>query len=130
MVFTALLTISGLFMIYLGTMASAFYLMSICLFLSAYSMWMAWQPKILVAILYANQATAGLLILLIAYRKIIMPYEDFTLSLSGLALIGNRLSGGPFMGLISVAILGLLAKGTTLPQWLEGNLQEGNRKDA
>lgn len=117
-VFSALLFGAAIFTLFLGTMASAYYLMSISLFISTYCLWTRWKPSVFKGFLLLNQLTAIILIVLIAYRKIALPMEDVTLSISGLALIGNVLVGGPFLGILSIPLLTLLSRGKTLPAWL------------
>lgn len=122
-VFAILLFASALFMIYLGTMASAYYLCSVCLALAAFCLWSARAPAIFKTILVFNQLTAIVLIVMIAYRRIVLPGEEFTLGVSGTALLGNILFGGPLMGLLSIPLLNMLFRGSVLPAWFEPKAQ-------
>lgn len=121
-VFSILLFISAIFMLYLGTMASAYSLMSITLFMAAYSLWNAWKSNILKIILILNQVSALALIILIAYRKIALPIEEVTLDLSGLALVINIIVGGPFMGILSGILLTMMKDGKPITVWLNKNV--------
>lgn len=118
-VFSALFLAAALFMIYLGTMASAYYVTAISLFIGAFCLWTAWRPGLFKAILVLNQITATTLIVIIVYRKLALPTEELTLSISGLALIGNIFVGGPLLSILSIPVLGLLSYRKALHEWLD-----------
>ena len=115
--FAVLLFLSAVFMVFLGTMASAYYLPAVCLLITAWCLIGARKPAWFKAILVLNQVTAIVLIVLIAYRKIVLPVEDITLSITALALVGNLALGGPLLGLLSIPLLLQLSFGQTLSTW-------------
>ena len=115
--FSALLFLSAVFMAFLGTMASAYYLPAVCLLITAWCLIGARKPALFKAILVLNQVTAIVLIVSIAYRKIVLPVEDITLSITALALVGNLALGGPLLGLLSIPLLLQLSFGQTLSTW-------------
>jgi hypothetical protein len=124
-VFSALLLTSAVFAVYLGTMASAYYVMSAGLFFTAYSLWNAWNPKAFKVLVIINQLSGLVLILAISWRRLAQPDEDLTLSISGVALIVNVFFGGPFLGILGVPLLGLLNFGTILPSWMASGAKQG-----
>lgn len=115
--FTLLCFAAALFTLWLGTMASAYYFCSICLLISAWSLWTARCYPLFKWILLLNQLTSLILIVAIAWRKLALPEEQFSLQLSGVALVGNLLFGGPFLALLSIPLLNMLFVGKTLPAW-------------
>ncbi|HEB27246.1 MAG TPA: hypothetical protein ENI05_05645 [Porticoccus sp.] len=123
-IFAILSFVAALFTLYLGTIASAYYLMAISLLLAAYCLWTGWYQKVFKNVLLLNQVTGIALIVLIAYRKIALPSEEFTLTLSGIALVGNVLVGGPFLAILAIPLIPLLSNGKTLPAWFNAQSKQ------
>jgi hypothetical protein len=120
--FSLLLFLSAVFMLFLGTSASAYYLPSVCLLITAYCLISARNAALFKTILVLNQITAIVLIGFIAYRKIMLPAEEMTLSISAVALIGNLVFGGPFLGVLSIPLLLQLSFGQTLSTWFNSRV--------
>ena len=116
-IFSILALLVAIFALYLGTMAYSFAVMAVSILLSAFWLWTGRSLKPFKAVLVLNQVTGIALIALIAYRKIVLPYEDFTLTLSGIALVGNVLVGGPLLALIAIPLLPKLSNGKPLGDW-------------
>ena len=116
-IFSILALLVAIFALYLGTMAYSFAVMAVSILLSAFWLWSGRGLKPFKTVLVLNQVTGIALIALIAYRKIVLPYEDFTLTLSGIALVGNVLVGGPLLALIAIPLLPKLSNGKPLGDW-------------
>ena len=113
--FCGLLTVFGLFMIYLGTMAWGFYVAAAPLFLAGLLLWTGRLGAVLETLLALNLATALVLVLdLWLGDALHLPKLD----ISGAMLIANVVLGGPAMGLLAVPLLALLAFRTPLRAWL------------
>jgi hypothetical protein len=113
-VFSILLAASAAIMIYMGTMASAYYAPSVCLIVEALLLWQGKAQKLFKNLLLLNQVTAVVLILdLWLGDALHLPKLD----ISGVMLIGNMVSGGPLLGILAVPLLASLYFSKTLPQW-------------
>lgn len=112
----ALLGASGVFMLWLGTMATAYYVSGACLLLMATLLWRGRALKPFKVVLLANQLSAVLLLLLL-----MTPLAGWLhlpkLELAGVMLLLNLLTGGPLMGLWSMVLLGSMHFSRALPDW-------------
>lgn len=112
--FAALLAASGVFMLWLGTMAAAYYVPGACLLLQAILLWRGRAFRYFEGIMLVNQVTGLVLILVLWLGN---GLGDVKLDIAGVMLLVNLLCGGPLMSLLAVPLLGTLRFGTALPAW-------------
>lgn len=113
---SALLAAGGLFMIWLGTMATAYYVPGLCLLLLAALLWSGRGLRTFKAVLLINQVSAVLLLVLLltgVADALHLPKLD----LAGAMLLLNLLTGGPVAGVLSIPLLLSLHFRRTLPDW-------------
>ncbi|MBV8667177.1 MAG: hypothetical protein JO269_11910 [Burkholderiaceae bacterium] len=115
-IYAALLTISAVVMIYMGTYASAYYAPSVCLLLEAVLLWCGIARKLFERVLQLNQLTGIVLILTLWLGDALhLPKLD----IAGVMLIGNMVSGGPLMAALAIPLLASFHFGKTLPDWFQ-----------
>jgi hypothetical protein len=115
-IFSILLTVSAIVMIYMGTIASAYYAPSVCLLLAALLLWRGKAGKLFERLLLLNQLTGVVLILdLWLGDALHLPKLD----ISGVMLIGNMATGGPLLGVLAIPLLASLHFSKTLPDWFQ-----------
>jgi hypothetical protein len=113
---SALLAASGLFMFWLGTMASAYFVPGLCLLLLAALLWTGRALALFKSVLLLNQLSAVLLLVLLltgVAEWLRLPKLD----LAGVNLLLNLLTGGPLAGVLSVPLLLSLHFKRTLHDW-------------
>jgi hypothetical protein len=115
-IFSILLVVSAIIMIYMGTYASAYYAPSVCLLLEALLLWRGKARKLFERLLLLNQLTAVVLILdLWLGDTLHLPKLD----ISGVMLIGNMATGGPLLGILAIPLLASFHFRNTLPDWFQ-----------
>jgi hypothetical protein len=117
-IYSALLAGSGLFMMWLGTMASAYYVPGVCLLLLALLLWNGRAPKLFERLLTVNQATA-ILLLVVLLTGIADALHLPKLDISGVLLLANLLTGGPLAGILAIPLLASLHFGKALRDWFD-----------
>jgi hypothetical protein len=115
-IFSALLAGSGLFMLWLGTMASAYYVPGACLLLLALLLWRGRAAKLFERLLTLNQLSA-ILLLVILLTGIADALHLPKLDISSVLLLINLLTGGPLAGILAIPLLPALHFGRTLRGW-------------
>lgn len=113
---SALLAAGGLFMIWLGTMATAYYVPGACLLLLAALLWAGRALKAFKAVLLANQIS-GVLLLVLLLTGLAEALRLPKLDLAGVMLLLHLLTGGPVAALLSIPLLLSLHFRPTLPDW-------------
>lgn len=122
-IFSGALAVSGLFMIWLGTMASAYFVPGACLLLAAILLWRGAAFGFFEKLLTFNQVTAVLL-LLVLLTGVAEALHLPKLNISGVLLLANLVSGGPLMGILAIPLLISLHFGKTLPGWFHPRAAE------
>ncbi len=115
-IYAALLAASGLFMLWLGTMANAYYVPGACLLLLAFLLWTGRARKLFERLLTFNQLSAILLLVLLL-TGIADALHLPKLDLSGALLLANLLTGGPLAAILAIPLLASLHFGKTLRGW-------------
>jgi hypothetical protein len=115
-IYSVLLAGSGLFMGWLGTMASAYYVPGACLLLLAFLLWKHRAPKLFERLLVVNQATA-ILLLVVLLTGVADALHLPKLDISGVLLLANLATGGPLAGILAIPLLASLHFGETLRDW-------------
>ncbi|MFI4930118.1 MAG: carboxypeptidase regulatory-like domain-containing protein, partial [Burkholderiales bacterium] len=125
-VYAVLFVVSAACMAAIGVSASAYFVPAICLLLAAWLVWSGRGLKGFNAILMLNQLTAVVLILVLWLGD---GLGQAKLNISGLALLGNLLTGGPLMGVLGLPLLVKLRFGKSLKDWF-GVAQHEERASA
>ncbi|MBN8508696.1 MAG: hypothetical protein J0L57_08810 [Burkholderiales bacterium] len=113
---SVLLAAGGLFMVWLGTMAKAYWVPGLCLFLLAALLWQGRALKAFKAVLLLNQLSAiALLVLLLTGVADALHLPK--LPLAGAMLLLNLATGGPIAGVLSIPLLLSLHFRPTLHRW-------------
>jgi hypothetical protein len=115
-IFAGLLVASGLFMLWLGTMALAYLVSGACLLLAALLLWRGAAFKWFEWLLLVNQISAVLLLLLLL-TGIAGALHLPKLDLAGVLLLANLATGGPLMGILAIPVLLSLRFSRALPDW-------------
>ncbi len=115
-IYSVLLAGSGLFMGWLGTMASAYYVPGACLLLLAFLLWKRRAPKLFERLLMVNQVTA-ILLLVVLLTGVAGALHLPKLDISGGLLLANLATGGPLAGILAIPLLASLHFGKTLRDW-------------
>lgn len=113
---SVLLAAGGLLMIWLGTMAKAYWVPGLSLLLLAALLWQGRALKVLEVTLLLNQLSAVLLLVLLL-TGVADALHLPKLQLAGVMLLLNLLTGGPIAGVLSVPLLLSLHLRPTLRQW-------------
>jgi hypothetical protein len=111
-----LLAASGLVMIWLGTMASAYYICALGLLLAATLLWKGIALRLFERLLIVNQVTA-ILLLVVLLTGIADLLHLPKLTISAVLLLAHLASGGPLMGILAVPLLLSLQFGRRLRNW-------------
>lgn len=107
---------SALFMIWLGTMARAYYVPGLCLLVLAALLWSGRGLAILEAVLLLNQLSAVLLLALLLTGLAELLHLP-KLDMAGIMLLLHLLTGGPLAAVIAIPLLLSLRRSRTLRGW-------------
>lgn len=112
--FSVLLLVASLCMVLLGLDASGYYVPALCLLLQATLLWRGRGLRLFRGLMWANLISGSVLILVLWLGDALrLPKLD----IAGVMLLGNLLSGGPLMAVLSVPLLLALRCRPQLPRW-------------
>ena len=112
----ALLLAAGAFTLWLGTMATAYYVPGAVLIGAAVLLWTGRAGAVLKALLLGNQLSA-ILMLLMLLTPIAAWLHLPKLEIAGVMLLLHLATGGPLMSVLSIPLLGSMHFSRTLPDW-------------
>jgi hypothetical protein len=116
--FTGLLALSAVVMIWVGSMAAGYYIPAIALLVEAALLWLGKGKRLFEAVLLINQVSGLILILdLWLGGGLGESWGDLKLDISGVMLLTNLAFGGPLLSLLAVPLLALLRFGQATPAW-------------
>jgi hypothetical protein len=121
-IFAGFLVASGIFMLWLGTMAAAYFVPGACLLVQAILLWRGRAFRYFEGVMLVNQVTGLVLILALWLGA---GLGDLKLDIAGVMLLVNLLCGGPLMSLLAIPLLGALRFGTALPGWFRSHRAAG-----